>query len=73
MTWSSFEGPQAAVHRAEELLAPAQQRDLSVVVEPSVPLAPTEALQDTSTNSGWGERFFEVASAFDGGIGELTS
>lgn len=65
MTWSYFESPEAAVTEVEQFLVRAQQHDPDVIFELRVLFAPTGALQDTSMNSGWAERFLELAETFD--------
>jgi hypothetical protein len=68
-TWSSWENAEVALREIDALIALVSNGALPDRRQLAVLFAPTGPIQEVSVNSGWSERFLELADRLDAAVG----
>jgi len=68
--WSSWEDAEAALEEVDGLIASLRAGDLPDTLTMHVLFTVAGPIQEVSLNSGWGNRFLELAERFDEAMGE---
>lgn len=63
--WSQFDSVENVLNTLDTLKRRVELRDNKVISELKILFAPTSSFQEISIDSGWGEKFFELATRFD--------
>ncbi|MGO4273658.1 hypothetical protein AB4Z22_28145 [Paenibacillus sp. TAF58] len=63
--WSQFDSVEDVLNTLDSLKSRVEHGDNKVISELKILFAPTGSFQEISIDSGWGEKFIELATRFD--------
>ena len=69
-SWSGWQDQAQALNELDGILSTLALGEAPSVLHFKVLFAPTGPLQEVSIDSGWGDRFLELANQFDAAIAE---
>jgi uncharacterized protein YqgV (UPF0045/DUF77 family) len=65
VTWSGYNTIEEVIKDLDSCIEQLKQKDKSVIEKLKILFAPTGAFQEISIDSGWSDKYLELASSFD--------